>query len=55
VAPIRTQVEETSVGGGVRERAEVFGADHERGTVIEATPIPFVPASRSATCEPGTS
>lgn len=53
VALLRTQVEETSVGVGVRERAEEFGADHERGTLVEATPIPFVPASCSATCEPG--
>ncbi|WP_399935129.1 hypothetical protein [Streptomyces kanamyceticus] len=38
----------------VRYTAEP-GADHERGTVVEATPIPFVPASCSATCEPGAS
>jgi hypothetical protein len=36
-------------------RVELFGTDHERGTVAEATPIPFVPASCSATCEPGAS
>lgn len=32
------------MGVGVRECAEEFGADHERGTVVEATPIPFVRA-----------
>lgn len=53
VALLRMHIEETSVGVGVRECAEEFGADHERGTLVEATPIPFVPASCSATCEPG--
>ena len=53
VTLLRMPIERSSLGVGVRECAGEFGPDHERGTVVEATPIPFVPASCSATSGPG--